>query len=278
MSNRFIYPKLYIRRRLRSQAQSGDKHEETFRSPMSSYLTASMIRYDANNVMPSTERKSRISIYRRGEGDSKRKEGKKERERKGTTVPHECTQSRSRRSVPRSDPSVLRSPVRASLAMLRSDKHPPLDPSTALRRPSVPLSKPTERSLTRAGSSCTASSSASRRPHRARRGEARHNAAIVNAKIERERENGSSSSPLVFVPPHTIAPRLTLRSPLCTPPPPTRVRFLLLLSSTASFISSFSSTAQPRDTLRIRPPAATAILAFAVLVAPLSPKDPRVVP
>lgn len=98
--------------------------------------------------------------------------------------------SERRRSVSYVDPSMLRSPVRASFAMLRSDKHPPLGPSSAHRHPlRAPLQ--IDRTIPHARrSSCTASSSASPRPHRGRnRGEGA-------SEISHRR---------VFVPPHTIA-------------------------------------------------------------------------
>lgn len=156
------------------------------------------------------------------------------------------------------DPSVLRSPVRASFAMLRSDKHPPLGPSAALHHPSVPLSKSTERSLTRAARRAQPPL----RPHR-------DLTAVVNAEIERERSprhvfvpHDRSSSHLA-VAAHLPLPHESDFSFFSPPPPP----------------SSPPSPPPPNlEILSHRPPAAIAILAFAVLVAPLSPKDPRVVP
>lgn len=111
--------------------------------------------------------------------EEKERNMKEQREKEKTTVPHECTQSRSV-AVRFLDPSLLRSPVRASFAMLRSDKHPPLDPSSSLSvNPSVPLSKSTERSLTRAARRAQPPL----RPHR-------DLTAVV--KAEREREQGRS--------------------------------------------------------------------------------------
>lgn len=240
------YPEVYTRR-LRSQAQSGDTRK--LRSPMSSYLTTSIIRYEANNAMSREEKERKKG--RRGR--------KKERENNCAARVH--AKSERRRSVSYVDPSMLRSPVRASFAMLRSDKHPPLGPSSAHRHPlRAPLQ--IDRTIPHARrSSCTASSSASPRPHRGRnRGEGA-------SEISHRR---------VFVPPHTIAssshlavaahlplPREPDFSFFSPPPPPS------------------PPPSPPPPNLKIlshRPPAAAAIHAFAVLVAPLSPKDPRVVP
>jgi len=187
---------------------------------MSSYLTTSIIRYEANNVM----------LRERAEYVKEKK--KRKRERENTTVP--CTSARKVGASPFGfyvDPSMLRSPVRASFAMLRSDKHPPLGPSSAFRHPlRAPLQ--IDRTIPHARrSSCTASSSASSRPHRGRK------------RGERAREISSTSS---F---HRTRSFLVSPCGRCAPPPPKRVRFLLLFSSAASFTSSFSSTAQPRDTL-----------------------------
>lgn len=128
--------------------------------------------------------------------EEKERNMKEQREKEKTTVPHECTQSRSV-AVRFLDPSLLRSPVRASFAMLRSDKHPPLDPSSPLSvNPSVPLSKSTERSLTRAARRAQPPL----RPHR-------DLTAVVNAERERESKEDLID---VFVSPHTVVPRLTL--------------------------------------------------------------------
>lgn len=152
-----------------------------------------------------------------------------------------------RRSVSYVDPSMLRSPVRASFAMLRSDKHPPLGPS-------VPLSKSTERSLTRAARRAQPPL----RPHR-------DLTVIVN--VAKERERGRDDADVLVSP-----------CGRCAPPPPTRVRFLLLLSPPPPPSPPPSPPPPNLEILSRRPPAAAAILAFAVFVAPLSPKDPRVVP
>lgn len=144
--------------------------------------------------------------------------------------------------------------------MLRSDKHPPLGPSAALHHPSVPLSKSTERSLTRAARRAQPPL----RPHR-------DLTAVVNAEIERERERSprhvfvphDRSSSHLAVAAHLPLPHESDFSFFSPPPPP----------------SSPPSPPPPNlEILSHRPPAAIAILAFAVLVAPLSPKDPRVVP
>lgn len=196
---------------------------------MSSYLTTSIIRYRAKNVMP---RERTEYIYRRKDEEEKEKRERdrgREKEREGTTVPHECTQSRRRRSVPTSIPRCCdRSYVRASRC------YDPISiPPWSLGRSSLPLRAPLQIDWTiphARRSSCTASSSASLRPHR-----------------DHKRGDRARKTSLMCL----RSTRSLLVSPCgCrAPPPPTRVRFLLLLSSTASFISSFSSTVQPRDTL-----------------------------
>lgn len=110
--------------------------------------------------------------------------------------------SERRRSVPTSIPRCCgRLYVRASRCY-DPIRHPPLDPPSALRHPAVPLSKSTERSLTRAARRAQPPL----RPHR-------DLTAVVNAEMEREKRPRGR----VFVPPHTIAPRLALRSPRTSP-------------------------------------------------------------
>lgn len=198
-----------------------------------SYLTASIIRYEAKNVMPSEEKER--NIYRREKEEEEEEERKREKGNNCAARVHAKSGASPFGSYV--DPSVLRSPVRASFAMLRSDKHPPLGPSSVLRHPSVPLSKSTERSLTRAARRAQPPL----RPHR-------DLTAVVNAEMERERERERET--LIDVSSfHHIRSLVVSPCGRRAPPPPTRVRFLLLLSSAASFTSSFSSTAQPRDTL-----------------------------
>lgn len=203
------------------------------------------------------------NTYRRGGGEGggeERKERKKEREREQLCR----TSARKVGASPFGsyvDPSVLRSPVRASFAMLRSDKASPLGPPVRSPPPRrAPLQ--IDRTIPHARrSSCTASSSASPRPYRGRkRGDGAREE--TSWTCLRSTAHDRSSSRLAIAA-HLPLPRESDFSFFSPPPPP----------------SPPPSPPPPNlEILSHRPPAATAILAFAVLVAPPSPKDPRVVP
>lgn len=178
-------------------------------------------------------------------------------------MPHECTQSRSVAvRFPTSIPRCCGRPyVRASRCYDPISIPPwaPRRPLTAT--PSVPLSKSTERSLTRA----VRRAQPPLRPHR-------DLTVVVIAEKERVRSLVDVSSFHRTRSP----PRLTLRSPRTSPShaspisPSSLLRrllhLLLLLRRPTSRYSRIDLLPQQLFT------------AFAVLVAPLSPKDPRVVP
>lgn len=87
-----------------------NKHEKTFRWPILSYLTASIIRYEAKNVMPSEEKEQ--NIYRR---EDKEEEEEWKREKGNNCAARVHAKSERRRSVPTSIPRCCgRSYVRAS--------------------------------------------------------------------------------------------------------------------------------------------------------------------
>lgn len=177
-------------------------------------------------------------------------------------MPHECTQSRSVAvRFPTSIPRCCGRPYVRASRCYDPISIPPWAPRPLAATPSVPLSKSTERSLTRA----VRRAQPPLRPHR-----------DLTVVVIAEKERVRSSRRRVFVPPHTIASssHLAVAAHLPLPREPD-----------FSFFSPPSPPSPPPSppppNLKIlshRPPAAAAIHAFAVLVAPLSPKDPRVVP
>lgn len=138
-----------------------------------------------------------------GKRKSGKKGGEEERKREKTTVPHECTQSRSVAvRFPTSIPRCCGRPYVRASRCYDPISIPPWAPRPLAATPSVPLSKSTERSLTRA----VRRAQPPLRPHR-------DLTVVVIAEKERVRSLVDASSFHRTRSP----PRLTLRSPRTSP-------------------------------------------------------------